>query len=568
MLYQKSKTKAIISDNEKITEIVHDTISKMAEIVSSTLGPGGRVVLIERDGQQPLATKDGVTVAKSLGVGKAEANIIIDTAKEICLNTAKEAGDGTTTAIVLADALIRAGHDFLNENPKHNPQKIVNELKTIYKEVVKKYLKDNAITNLSSEQLIDVATISSNGDKEIADAAVEAVLSAGDDGTVLIEESQGNETKVDTIDGYIVTAGLKELGQIGPVFINDRAGQQVTMDKGAIFLYDGSITNLKTLAYVQDALEGTELYGEPMIIFAHDFSDTVLDKIAKNVKAGFVFAPVKTPRAGIANSRSMFLRDMAAYTDARVFDPGDIEEIEYDNLGTFDSAKCNMYETFIMVDEPNSDLINDRVEELKSITNSCDSDYDKMFMKAAIGRLTGGISTIWVGGESDLEVRERKMRVEDAVEAVRSAIAEGIIPGGCSVQLTLANIIEKADNYPESRMIMVRALQHPFKILLENCGEIAEDIWDDLKPKVPSTGDTLPDVIFNADTHEFSNPFECGVIEPAKVCRVAVGNALSVASLLMTLGGIVVVPRDNNLENQMELSKQAFSDMMQAQGPE
>jgi len=561
MLYQKSKAKKIVSDKEIINDVVCSTIENMATIVRSTLGPGGRGVLIERDGQSPLVTKDGVTVAKSLGVDKAEANIIIEAAKEICLNTAKEAGDGTTTAIVLADSLIKAGHEFLKDNPKYNPQKVVNELKKLYSDVVCNFLKDHALVDLTSEQLVSVATISANGDTEIASAAVEAIMSAGDDGTVLIEESQGNDMKVDSIDGYIVTAGLKELGQIGPVFINDRAGQQVAMDNGAVFLYDGTINNLKTLSYMQDAMEGTDLYGSPIIIFAHDFSDTVLDKIAKNVKAGFVFAPVKTPRTGMPNSRSMFLRDMAAYTGAAVFDPGNIEDIEYTDFGGFETAKCNMYETFVIA-EPNTEAINSRVEELKSIAESCHSDYDRMFIKAAIGKLTGGISTIWVGGASDLEIREKKGRVEDAVEAVRSAIAEGIIPGGCSVHLMLADIIEQADQHPKSRFIMSKALRHPFKILLENCGEQFEDIWYNLQEHMIYEG-KLPNKIFNADTHEISDPFECGVIEPAKVCRVSIGNALSVASLLMTLGGIVVVPRDSGLENQMELSKQAFQDMMQ-----
>ena len=564
MLYQKSKAKEIISDKGVINDIVCKTIEDMATIVKSTLGPGGRGVLIERDGQSPLVTKDGVTVAKSLGVDNAGANVIIEAAKEICLNTATEAGDGTTTAIVLADAIIKAGQKFLQDNPKYNPQKIVSELRKLYNEVICKYLKDNAIIGLKAEQLISVATISANGDGDIADVAVEAVLSAGDDGTVLIEESQGNETKVESIDGYIVTAGLKELGQIGPIFINDNAGQQVSMDNGAIFLYDGTINNIKTLSYMQDALEGTELYGSPIVIFAHDFSDTVLDKIAKNVKSGFVFAPVKTPRAGVPNSRSMFLRDMAAYSDATVFDPGNIEQIEHSDFGRFTSAKCNMYETFV-ISEPNTERIDARVKELKAITESCHSDYDKMFIKAAIGRLTGGISTIYVGGTSDLEIREKKGRVEDAVEAVRSAIAEGVIPGGCSVQNMLASLIDGIEGYPASKTIMAQALRHPFEVLLENCGENYDDIWGDLFIHMDyKESGPLPKKIFNADTHELDNPWDCGVIEPAKVCRVSIANALSVASLLMTLGGIVVVPRDSSLENQMELSKQAFSDMMKA----
>ena len=554
MLYQKSKAKAIVSNNQTINEIVSSTIYDMAEIVSSTLGPGGRGVLIERDGQSPLVTKDGVTVAKAIGVADAEKNIVIDAAKEICLNTAKEAGDGTTTAIILADAIIRAGHEFLKDKSKYNPQRVVNELKSIYENIIKKEIDEKSIKELKEKDLVSVARISANGDMEIAEAAVSAVLAAGDDGTVLLEESQGRETRVETIDGYIVTSGLKDIGALGPVFINDRANQQISMENGGVILYDGVINNIKTLGHIQDALEGSDLYGEPIIIFAHDFSDTVMDMLAKNVKKGFTFAPVKTPRAGIQNSRSMFLRDMGAYTNALVFDPGNIEEISREDIGRFDSAKVNMYETFIIVEEPNSELIDERITELKSIAESCHSDYDKMFIKAAIGRLTGGISTIWVGGVSDLEVREKKARIEDAVEAVRSAIAEGIIPGGCYMQLKLANLIEQDENLPSSKEILVNALRHPFSVLLSNCGEYAKEIYPIIK-------DT--DMIYDAETHSIVDPIAANIIEPAKVCRVSIGNAISVASLLMTLGGIVVVPRDANLETQLELSKQAFSDMMQ-----
>ena len=561
MLYQKSKAKDIISDRETIYKIVSETMKNMSTVVSSTLGPGGRCVLIERDGQSALATKDGVTVARSLGVNKAEANIIIESAKEICLNTAKEAGDGTTTAIILANALIEFGHEFLINNPKYNPQKIVNELKQIYKEVVCPFLERNSIINLSDEELINVARISANGDDEIANVAVEAVMKAGEDGTVLIEESQDVITRVDTIDGYIVTTGLKDLGQLGPIFINDKANQQVLMDNGVAFLYDGSINSLDVLGNLQDALEGTKAYGKPLLIFAHDFSDTVMERIAKTSKAGFVIAPIKTPRSGVPNSRSMFLADMAAYLNSKVFDPGNISEISASDLGSFVSVKYNMYEACVTTN-CSLESIEKRVDELKSIAAACHSEFDKMFFKAAIGKLTGGVSTIMVGGSSDLEIREKKGRVEDAVEAVRSAIAEGIIPGGCITQLKLASVIQKLENYPISRLILSHALERPFHILLNNCGETVDDIWPQLKDQIIDSNG-IPHTIFNADSHKIENAFECGVIEPAKVCRVSIQNALSVASLLMTLGGIIVVPRDNNLENQLALSKQAFTDMMQ-----
>lgn len=559
MLYRKTKAKDILADKTVINTVVNNTIKKMATIVGATLGPGGRPVIIERDGQAPLATKDGVTVARSLGVDNARANIVIETAKEICLNTATEAGDGTTTAIILANAIVEEGQEFLANNKKYNPQRVVNELKELLNDIIKPYLKDKAIKDLDSSHLLDVANISANGDKAIARAVVDAVLAAGDDGTVLIEEAQGNELSVDTIEGYCVTSGLKDIGQLGPIFINDRANQQAVMENGAVFLYDGTISDLKVLSFFQDAIMQSEhAGGGSVLLMAHDFADNVLDQIAKNVKEGQVLVPIKTPRSGVPNARSEFLRDMAAYTDATVYDAGDIDTIKPNGFGSFESAKCNTYETFIKADS-DSDLIDERVEELKAMAKAAPSDFDRMFIKAAIGKLTGGISTIHVGGLSDLEVREKKGRVEDAVEAVRSAIEEGIVPGGCGVHMVLADIIRSKASKP-SWIIMEKALLTPFKVLLENCGENYDDVWNQLKGKPLKSG--LPSVIFDANLHVVVDPFEAGVIEPAKVVRVSVSNALSVASLLMTLGGIVVVPRDSGLENQMEMQKDAFNSMM------
>lgn len=568
MIYQKSKAKNITADRNKIRDIVQQTIHNMAAIVGSTLGPGGRPVLIERDGLSPLVTKDGVTVAKSLGVDNAEANVIIESAKEICLNTAKEAGDGTTTAIVLASAITKHGLEFLDANPKYNAQRMANELGELYDTVIVPFLKEHAQKITTEKELVSVATISANGDKKIAEAVVKAVMSAGEDGTVLIEEAQGNQMRVETIEGCIVTSGLKDHSSIGMAFINDRSSMQAKMDKGLIFLYDGTINDLKVPAAIQQAVEGTEYYGRPIIVFAHGFADLVLDKFAKTTKGGYMIVPVKTPMSGIANSRSMFLDDLAAYSSAKVYNPGTIdqmiEEDGFEGLGEFETAKVNLYETFVQC-ESDPEVLEARVAELKSIMEVAPSELEKMHVKAAIGKLTGGVSTIWVGGGSELEAREKKARVEDAVEAVRSAIAEGIIPGGCGVHLVLSDIIARHPDASPSWVIMSKALRAPFELLLSNCGEDIADVWAAIEPYIVGQNQP-PKGIFDANLHKVVDPMEVGIIEPAKVCRVSVGNALSVASLLITLGGIVVVPRNSGLEEQLALSQQAFKDMMSGAG--
>jgi len=543
----------------------------MATIVGATLGPGGNPVLIERDGLSPLITKDGVTVAKSLGVDNAEANIIVDAAKEICLKTAKEAGDGTTTAIVLANSITKHGSLFLEKNPKYNPQRMITELQDLYKTIIVPYLKDKARVVDSRHELINVAKISANGDQRIAEAAVDAVLAAGDDGHVLIEEAQGDQLRVETMDGFIVTTGLRDIGSVGRVFINDRANQQVKMDRGLVFLFDGSLNDLKIPSAIQQAVEGTELYGLPIMVFAHGFADVVTDAFAKTTKGGYTVVPVKTPMSGIANSRSSFLLDMAAYTGATVFDPGSvdkfIEDEDHVGFGFFNSAKVGMYESVVQ-SESNTDVLDARINELKHLMEVSPSDFDKMHIKASIGKLTGGISTVWVGGGSELEAREKRDRVEDAVEAVKSAIAEGIVPGGCAVQLTLSWIIATHPNKKPSWEIMALALTEPFNLLLNNCGETVDEVWPHLKEHIQdcAASNLLPKMVFDANQHTIVDPMVSGIVEPAKVCRVTIGNALSVASLLVTLGGIVVVPRDSALENQLALSKQAFKDMMTGAG--
>jgi chaperonin GroEL len=569
MLYVKSKSKDMVDDPVQIDDIVKTTLSRMANIASKTLGPGGRPVLIEREGLPPLVTKDGITVIKSLGMPNAAANTVLDTCKEISLNTARDAGDGTTTAIVLADAIVRAGSVFMMRNKRYNPQRFVNELRQCYEKVVKPYLKDVAIQVKSDDDLKRVALISANGDQDVAEVVVKAFMAAGEDGHILIQEDQGGGMRVETVDGFIVTSGLKDLGSIGSVFINDRANQQVRMDEGLVVLFDGTLNDLVLPAAIQSACEAdADLFGKPIIIMAHGFADPVIEKCLKTSKSGVTVLPVKVPKSTLANSRTMFLQDMAAYTSASVIDPATAASFSAEHFGRFSAVKVNTYETFVQC-ESDGELIDERVSELKAIMSAAHSEHDRAHLRAAIAKLTGGISTVWVGGMTDAEVRERRDRVQDAVEAVRSAVAEGIVAGGCATHLALAKRIRDSDSYYSSPAwsILAEALEHPFKVLLANCGEFDRhaELYSAI---IESSHNHIPRVVFDANQHEVVDPFKSGIVEPAKVHRVAIGNALSVASLMVTLGGIVVAPRDYNLETQMELSKAALKDMMNEAGQE
>lgn len=567
MIYVKSKTKDMIDDSAQLTEIVTSTLSRMANIASKTLGPGGRTVLIERDGMPPLLTKDGVTVIKSLGLPNAASNTVLDTCKEISLNTARDAGDGTTTAIVLADAIVKAGSAFMSQNKRYNPQRFVNELRQCYSKVILPYLKDTAVQVKSDEDLRRVALISANGDQDVADVVVKAFLAAGEDGHILIQEDQGGGMRVETVDGFIVTSGLKDIGSIGTAFINDRANQQVQMDAGLVVLFDGTLNDLVLPAAIQNAFENDpDCFGKPIIIMAHGFADPVIEKCLKTAKSGVTVLPVKVPKSTLANSKTMFLHDMAAYTGAAVMDPASAPNFSAEHFGRFASAKVNTYEAFLQC-ESDTQLIDERVVELKAIMASAHSEHDRAHLRAAIAKLTGGISTVWVGGLTDAEVRERRDRVQDAVEAVRSAVAEGIVAGGCATHIALARKIKESAESPAWH-VLAEALNYPFKVLLSNCGE--NDRHAELESAIlnSAVNNFKPKVVFDANAHELVDPFKVGIVEPAKVHRVAIGNAISVASLMVTLGGIVVSPRDYNLETQMELSKSALKDMLSEAGQE
>lgn len=559
MLYVKSKSKDMVADANVLSTLISDTFRQISDLVVRTLGPGGAPILLERDQLTPLITKDGVTVIKHLGFPDAKQNIILDVCKEASLNTGRDAGDGTTTAIAIAKGIYEAMNDFIAKQPTYNSQRIVRELQQCYKYAILPYLRSIARDAKDEQDLFRVALISANGDDDVARAVVSAVMSAGDDGTVLIQEDQGGDMRVETIGGYVVTTGLRDIGAIGSAFINDRAGQQVSLENGLVVLFDGTLNDLVLPAAIQTACEeDADLFGKPILVFAHGFSDAVIERFLKTTKSGIPIIPVKTPRSTLTNSRSLFLFDFAAYTNAAIMDPANAASFIGDNFGHFESARMNTYETFVLA-TPDTERLDRRVAELKTNLNMAPNEHDRAHLRAMIGKLTGGLATIWVGGTTDAEIRERRDRVQDAVEAVRSAISEGVVAGGCAVHIKLSNAIDNHMSKKPSWEILSSALRKPLFYLLRNCGE--EDLYGSTVDLMMKDGW----FIFDAENHTTADAFEAGVIEPTKVHRIAISNALSVASLLATIGGVVVAPRDYNLESQLEISKSAFKDMMDIQ---
>ena len=567
MFFVKSKQKNTVSNANDLQQAVSEVLQQCSSVVGRTMGPGGRPVLIDRVNQPPLITKDGVTVLKHMGFKDPIHNLVLDTTKEIALNTAKEAGDGTTTSIVLANAIYNEANAYLKANPKLSPQKFLREIDACYKTVICPTLQKLSSKIENDYDLRDVAMISSNGDKELSDAVVKAILASGEEGTVLVNEDQGGQLRVDTLEGYVCTTGYRELGYIGNRFITDKANQCTSLSQTKVILFDGAVNDMSLMTAVFMAYNSDPgLAGRPMVIVAHSFSDAIIEKCLVNTKSGQPIIPVKAPHSSLPNSKSIFLQDLAALTGAKIHDPVSAVNFDIPDFGEAEKFKMDNYETFFQC-EIDSDRVSARVEELKALLATCQSEFDRSHVRSHISKLIGGICTIWVGGMTEAEIRERKDRLQDALEAVRSAIAEGCCAGGGVTYLALGKAIIAHPDYTKyqgSWDVLVKALYAPMRMILANCGE--SEIEGEFLVKVVGGfikgGEVVkPTITYDAANHVYVNPSESGIIEPAKVLRVAIGNSLSIATILATLGGIISSSVNPDLEAQMDAASSALKNI-------
>jgi len=556
----KEKIKQIIT-KERTPGIVNEGIRMLAEIVGVTLGPSGRPVLIEREGLSPLVTKDGVTVAKTIGVEDSATNTIIEAAKEICLRTAKEAGDGTTSAIVMAAKLSEVANEYFAAT-KVSPQLFMRKMNLALKKTIELIeAKKNIIQ--TDEQLLNIALISTNSDPEMAKVVIEAVKQAGDEGHIIIEEATGKDLEIDKTMGYCINTGLKEAGPVAQAFINDRANSCFQGQNGLVMLYNGSIVDLspiKTLTSVIEAAvnEGKMTYNsEAIVIIAHGFSDTVYEFLSKETLLGHPFIPIKTPRSGVPAAATEMLFDLGCYFNCDVVDLISVNELCLENLGVYEKLKCTHYESIIshfpVSTMEHAARIDIRIEELRAQLEQAPSEFDKAHVRSAIARLSEGLVTIKVSGNSDLEVRERKARVEDAVEALRSALQSGFVAGGGATHLRIAwelAAIETDDEMlQDAYLILGTAISQPSFLLLDNAG--VPEIWKFYNQKI-SDGNFE---VYDAMNHVWLEPDQQQIIEPVKVLVSSISNAVSVAGLLTTLGGMVTIPRHADVEAQMDAAK-------------
>jgi len=566
----KSAAKQVVTKDEGLEAVVLKTMKKISDIVGATLGPGGQPILIERqEDLVPMVTKDGVTVFKALGFDHSIAHVVMEAARDAAQKTGNDAGDGTTTATVLAEAIVRRSSAFCKKNPHIPPQIVVRILERAFKDVIEPTIKQNAYRPQNFEEsrklLYAVARIAGNGDDELARVVMSAVELVGEKGNATILELSGpSHYEVEKIDGFPVGKGFEEsCAKYHNMWINDKGAQRCYLEKPLFLLFDGNVFDLNSLFPLLSKV-GLEYQADPakpsnVVIVAHGFSDNCLAQFGFNFvnPDSINIFPLLTPQNMVMNSRTHFLEDLAAFTGARVFDSisrptatGTISDMG-SGMEFFEALRFRS----TIVGKPDELLLQDRVDQLRNQKKSAESIYESSILDERIGILTGGIAKIRVFGSSTGELREKRDRCEDAVCAVRGAGEHGVLPGGGWTLLKVAGLFfdkslfgripKKSDTQRILLEILVPSLEEPVRKILSNSGKTHYEADRIIQQLYRDTSK-----VYDAMEMKFVEPFEAGILDSTPAVLEAIRNSLSIASLLGTLGGVVVFPRDPSVERQ------------------
>ena len=496
-------------------------VEKLTQAVSTTLGPKGRNVIIEKSHGEYHSTKDGVTVAKEVNLEDPIENAGAQMVKEVANQVNDEAGDGTTTATVLASAILKEGYKKISNG--YSPielkrgmdlavNKIVTELKSLSKDV-----SDN-------EEIYQVATISANNDTAIGKLISEAMDTVGTDGVITVEESRTAHDSLETVEGMQF-----DRGYLSPYFINKQSEMLVQMENPNILLYDGRITSLKPLVKV---LEQSIAQSKPLFIIAEDIEGEALAGLIVNKARGTLqVAAVKAP--GFGDKRTSNLEDIAILTGATVVSTKKgmkLEKVTPELFGTARLLTCTNKNTTIIDGAGNVEDIENRVAEIQVQIDEADSAYDVEYLQERLGKMAGGVAIVRIGAESELELNEKKDRVEDALAATRAAVDEGTIPGGgCALMRIIDSINEdkfENEDQKEGFNIILKACKEPFNTIMKNADLNPEVIWNKLATTPIPMG-------YNVRTEELVDMHTAGIIDPTRVTRTAVEKAVSVAGTML-----------------------------------
>ncbi len=497
-------------------------VNILANAVKATLGPKGRNAVLEKSFGAPTVTKDGVSVAKEIELKDKFENMGAQMVKEVASNTSDEAGDGTTTATVLAQAIIREGLKAVASG--RNPMDIkrgIDKAVIAATEELKKLSKPCKDT----KAIAQVGTISANSDESIGKTIAEAMEKVGKEGVITVEEGSGLSNELDVVEGMQF-----DRGYLSPYFINNQANQTTELDKPFVLLVDKKISNIREMLPI---LEGVAKSGRPLLVVAEDVEGEALATlVVNNIRGILKVASVKAP--GFGDRRKAMLQDIAILTGGTVISDEVGLSLEKASINDLGEAKK------IVVDKENTTIIDGagkpadikaRVTSIRQQIEEATSDYDKEKLQERVAKLSGGVAVIKVGAATEIEMKEKKARVEDALHATRAAVEEGVVPGGGVALIRVLRTLDKLEGSNEDQTVGIRILQRsieePLRQIVANAGEDAAVILNDVKGGKGAYG-------YNAATGEFGDMLDMGILDPTKVTRLALQNAASVAGLLLT----------------------------------
>ncbi len=497
-------------------------VSKLSQAVKATLGPKGRNVVLDKKWGAPTVTKDGVTVAKEIELEDKYENMGAQMVKEVASKTSDDAGDGTTTATILAEAIYREG--LRNVTAGANPMALKRGIEAAVGAVVSGLTKMSKQVRDDAEVIKNVAAISANSDMEIGEKIAEAMEKVGNDGTITVEEAKGIETTIEVVEGMQF-----DKGYLSPYFVTDAEAMEVVLEDAYILIHEKKVSNLKDLLPL---LEQIAKAAKPLMIIAEDVEGEALATLVVNkIRGTFQAAAVKAP--GFGDRRKAMLQDIAVLTGGQAIteDLGrTLESITLADLGRAKRIVINKDNTTIVEGAGKSADIMGRINLIRREIEETTSDYDREKLQERLAKLAGGVAVINVGAATEVEMKEKKARVEDALHATRAAVEEGIVPGGGVALLRCQGAIAKLELGEDEAVgakIVVRAIEEPLRQLAANAGDEGATVVQNVKGKKGAVG-------FNAETGEYEDLLKAGVIDPTKVVRTALQNAASVAGLLLT----------------------------------
>jgi len=510
-------------------------VDKLANAVKVTLGPKGRNVIISKSFGAPQVTKDGVTVAKEIELDDALENMGAQMVKEVASKTNDLAGDGTTTATVLAQAIVKEG--LKNVAAGANPMDLKRGIDKAVEAIVKNLEKQATKVGNSSEMIKQVAAISSNNDEQIGDLIAKAFAKVGKEGVITVEEAKGTETYVDVVEGMQFDRGF-----LSPYFVTNSEKMQTELENPMILIYDKKISSMKDLLPI---LEPVAQQGKSLLIVAEDVDGEALATLVVNkLRGSLKIAAVKAP--GFGDRRKAMLEDIAVLTGGTVISEErgfTLEKATIDMLGSAETVTIDKDNTTIVNGAGKKDDIKARVNQIKAQIETTTSDYDKEKLQERLAKLAGGVAVLYVGAASEVEMKEKKDRVDDALHATRAAVEEGIVAGGGVALVRAKSVLEKltTETLDESTgiQIVARAIESPLRTIVENAGGEGSVVINKVLEGKKNFG-------YDAKTETYVDMLKAGIIDPKKVTRVALENAASVAGMILTTECALVDIKEDN----------------------